>query len=255
MSSLTESANRRNSRITFVPVGEVSLPTHLSDISCCNHWGIAKDQVLQPAFNDWCLCSACTIGTLFICHMITTCVNGCRISWLWNTGSSEGCSCCLGRPEAWPFFSRGELCRWSVVDIHTVTCINACTHTPSVKFILLYFLSSPALIHCNTLHLNALSYRHLRGIQCKCVCWERMWSLYVCVCGSIRRSQMLLVNRLDIDTALTWMKIFCVQRAWKERCQTFGHGLFKQTLDINTQSNSLFTHPGFLKQPLKEGGI
>lgn len=33
----------------------------------------------------------------------------------------------------------------------------------------------------------------------------------------------------------------------------FGHGLFKQTLDINTQSKSLFTHAGFLKQKLKEG--
>lgn len=34
-----------------------------------------------------------------------------------------------------------------------------------------------------------------------------------------------------------------------EPAQTFGHGLVKQTLDVDTQSNSLFT------PRLREGGI
>lgn len=63
-----------------------------------------------------CVC-VCTMGTILTGHMIATCVNGWSISWFWNTGSSECCSCCCRRPELWPPLSRGENSRWWAVDL------------------------------------------------------------------------------------------------------------------------------------------
>lgn len=46
---------------------------------------------------------------------------------------------------------------------------------------------------------------------CVCVYVGVSW-VHVCLCGSNRRWEKLLLNRADIDTALTWMKIFSMFR-------------------------------------------
>lgn len=107
------------------------------------------------------------------------------------------------------------------------------------------------------LQVNRQSSRHLLGYkQCVCRFGGRQEE---CICLS--QWVKCEVRGASVELGGYWHSInmneniFCVQRAWKEHCQTFGHGLFKQTPNTSTQSNSLFTHTGFLKQQLKEGVI